>query len=160
MKGTILIPIDFTIASLNLLKEALNDNQNAKRSYLLAFEMNLGDSITDLLFLSKPKLIESCTNETFNEGLEILRNRYSESIESLRIEPFYGFTKAAFKNFIDANQVAEAFVPTKEIIVEKHRDLKFICTHIEKLNVPATTVEWSSELEEHSPNTILQLFNA
>lgn len=160
MKETILIPIDFTVASLNILKEALRMNQQSKRSYILVFEMNLGDSITDLLFLSKAMLIESCSNATFIEGLEILKNRYSESIDSLRVEPFYGFTKASFKNFLNANQVVEAYLAPLEIVKKRHKNLKSINTLINKLNVPVTIVEWGSEFEENSQNTILQLFNA
>lgn len=160
MKETILIPIDFSVASLNILKEALRLNQATKRSYILVFEMNLGDSITDLLFLSKTMLIESCSNPTFVEGLEILKSKYSEGINSLRIEPFYGFTKASFKNFLNANQVVEAYMPPKEIVIKRHKDLKFITTQIYKLNVPTTIVEWQSDFEEKSKNTILQLFNA
>lgn len=160
MKETILIPTDFTIASLNLLKQALSDKADNKRNYIIVFEHNLSDSITDLLFLSKASLIDSCSNETFNEGLEILKNRYSDSIDTLRIEPFYGFTKSAFRNFIAANQVAETYLPAEEIVMNSHKDLKFFYTTSMKLNLASTIVSWNEELDEYSSNAILQLFNA
>mgnify|MGYP006137000867 FL=1 len=160
MKDSILIPTDFSIASLNLLKQALNDNREAKRNFILVFDCNLSDSITDLLFLSKATLITSCSNETFNEGLEILKNRYADVIDSIRIEPFYGFTKAAFRNFLSANQIEETYLPTEEIVMNSHKDLKFFYTTSSKLNLKTNYVSWSEELEEYTPNTILQLFNA
>ncbi len=160
MKDSILIPTDFTVASLNLLKQALKDHKDEKRNYILVFECNLGDSITDLLFLSKTTLISSYANETFNEGLDILKSRFSEVIDSIRIEPFYGFTKAAFRNFTDANQVEKAYVPSKESVVGKHKDIKFLYTNLIKLKMQTVTVVWNQEVEEYSPSAILQLFNA
>ena len=160
MKDTILIPTDFTIASLNLLKKALSDQADSTRNYLLVFDCNLSDSITDLLFLSKATLIHSCSNETFNEGLEILKNRYSNAIDTLRIEPFYGYTKTAFRNFVEANNVVEAYLPSEEIVLSNHKDLKFFYSNSKKLNLASTFVSWNEELEEYSTNTILQLFNA
>ena len=160
MKDSILIPTDFTVASLNLLKHALKDHKDEKRNYVLVFECNLGDSITDLLFLSKSTLVSSYASETFNEGLDILKSRFSDGIDSIRIEPFYGFTKAAFRNFTDANHVEKAYLPSKEIVFGSHKEMKFIYTNILKLKMETIQVYWNEVEEEYSPNTILQLFNA
>lgn len=159
MHESILIPTDFTITSLNLLKQALKNNEDREKSYILVFVTTASDSITDLLFSSKSSFIKANTNDTFLEGLDILKNKYSETIKSIQIEPFYGFTKAAFRNFINANDVSEVYLPTEKL-VQNHTDFQSIYNYTQKLNLNQVIVEWDQEYEEYSSNAILQLFNS
>lgn len=51
----ILIPIDFTIESLNTLKFALEENKNEQLTVVLMYATHLSDSITELLFIHNTK---------------------------------------------------------------------------------------------------------
>lgn len=159
MKELILIPTDFTVSSLNILKQALKSSEDSVKRYMLVFVSNSSDSITDLLFTSKRKVIDSHSNELFMEGLSILKNKYAKSIESITIEPFYGYTKAAFNNFIVANKISEIYVPSSKNNAQ-HPELKTITNYVNKLSTSSKIVDWEIEVEDYSSNTILQLFKA
>lgn len=159
MKNVILIPTDFTVASLNMLKQALKDNDQIKTTYILVFKMHASDSITDLMFYSKSNLIETHTNEFFNEGLEILKYKYCDFIENIRIEPFFGFTKSAFKSFVKSHQITAMYLPN-ETLLNMHGDLKQISQYAQKIDIHKTTVNWSIESKPQASNPILQLFNS
>lgn len=159
MKDLILIPTDFSVSSLNSLKHALKDSGDAVNSYMLVFVSNSSDSITDLLFTSKRQVVDSHSNELFMEALSILKNKYKDSIASITIEPFFGFTKAAFNNFVRANKVVDIYVPSDKNNAQ-HPELKTLTNYVKKLGLPHKTVNWEHEIEDYSSNTILQLFKA
>lgn len=159
MRELILIPTDFSVSSLNGLKHALKNSETTANSYMLVFVSNASNSITDLLFLSKRQVIESHSNELFMEALSILKNKYTDRIQSLTIEPFFGFTKAAFNNFVTANKVVEIYVPSDKNNAQ-HPELKTITNYVKKLGLPHKTVTWEQEVEDYSSNTIMQLFKA
>lgn len=159
MKELILIPTDFSVSSLNSLKHALKNSENTANSYMLVFVSNASDSITDLLFSSKRQVIATHSNELFMEALSILKNKYNDRIQSLTIEPFYGFTRAAFHNFVSAHKVTEIYVPSDKNNAQ-HPELKTLTNYVKKLGLAYKTVNWEQEVEDYSSNTILQLFKA
>ena len=159
MQELILIPTDFSVSSLNSLKQALKNAEDSVKRYILIFESKTSDSITDLLFSSKRNVVESHSNELFMEGLSILKSKYASVIESLTIEPFYGYTKAAFNNFIIANKVSEIYVPSDKNN-SQHPELKTLTNYVKKLGLSHKVVDWELEVEDYSSNTILQLFKA
>ena len=107
MKKTILIPTDFTIQSLNILKTFLNQNPNNHYNIVLVHGLNIGDSIRDLLFFSKNKQIQELANEAFLEAFEVIKNKFDSQINSLKIDFFTGNNQTAFNNFIEGKQVQQ-----------------------------------------------------
>lgn len=159
MKDTILIPTDFSVSSLKLLKEALSENDSSPLNIVIAFECSLTDSITDLMFTSKQRLIDSNSNPGFNEALNILKNRFDQNIHSLRIEPFFGFTFSAFRNFAEANNITEAYLPTLEELIYEFPEMKSICAYARKLDLKTAVFEIFEADEEMTSTNLLQLFN-
>ncbi|HQA59356.1 MAG TPA: hypothetical protein PK033_15990, partial [Acetivibrio sp.] len=72
----ILIPIDFTIESLNTLKFALEENKNEQLTVVLMYATHLSDSITELLFYSQYKIIQKLINQPFKDAINIINNTY------------------------------------------------------------------------------------
>lgn len=106
MRKKIIVPTDFSVESLSVLRLALQDLKHDEQAdVLLVHGMRAEDSITELLFFSKRKLIESLTNDAFNEACKILGNKFSERINSFRIDIFRGFTQRAFDTYVDAERV-------------------------------------------------------
>ena len=113
MKRNVVIPTDFSMDALKTLKEVLqHSDQGQQYNIILLHSALLDDSITDLMFYSKSKLLKKYSNEAFNSGLAIIRNKFEDRINSLRVELFTGFTQSAWDNFVEANQVNEIFVPS------------------------------------------------
>lgn len=111
MKNTIIIPTDFTVQSLNVLKTVLTQNHN-KEVYdiILLHSLSVSDSIRDLLFSSKHQQINALMNPEFAEAYEVIRNKFNSQISSLRIDLFTGYNLAAFKNYVEANKVEKIFI--------------------------------------------------
>lgn len=110
MSKTILIPTDFTIASLFPLKQALSHDEE-KVNVLLLYCCLPPDSITDLLFYSQERILAPLLNSNFKEACSILSNRYVSRIDMLKTEVFHGYNQSAFDRWIEAKQVEAAYIP-------------------------------------------------
>lgn len=109
MRNTILIPTDFTITPLLLLKHtAVNSDQES--DVIFMYSTLLGDSITDLLFFSPSKILNAAITKEFKEGCSIMQNKYPSKINSIRFEIFHGKNEEAFKILANANRVDEVLI--------------------------------------------------
>lgn len=111
MKRTILIPTDFSVESLNLVKHTINKAHDEKLHFVLTHCMFLSDCPIDLLYFSKTELIKSLKNPEFKKACKTLRNRYSTDKVLIRSDLFTGLNQAAFNHFIDGNDIDEAIIP-------------------------------------------------
>lgn len=106
----ILIPTDFSLTSISLIKNALNHYDDKRLNVVLVHGYNLTDSITDLLFFSKTREIDAMMSSDFKDGLMILKNHFASRINRIDVELYTGFTKNAFKKMIKARGVTDAFI--------------------------------------------------
>jgi hypothetical protein len=111
MQKTILVPTDFRIESLNTLKLALKQNEQYELKVVLLYAELQSDSITDLIFYSPQKIIQSHITQGFRDAISILQNRFGPVFAGLKIELFHGHTNSAFANFLQARGVSEIYVP-------------------------------------------------
>jgi hypothetical protein len=112
MKRNVVIPTDFSMDALKTLKEVLQHSQdNQQYNIILLHSALLDDSITDLMFYSKGKLLKKYSNEAFDHAVEIIQNKFGDRINSLRVDLFTGFTQSAWDNFVEANQVDMIYIP-------------------------------------------------
>lgn len=144
MTKTILFPTDFSLESLNLVKQALLDYKNEELDILLVHGIHLSDSITELLYFSKSKIIKELTNNEFEDACETLRNRSKSNVHSFRIELFIGFTQAAFDNYIDAYKVQAIYIPLHYTFRPTNRMSTDILGYARKAKVPIIEVLWPS----------------
>lgn len=160
MYKTILIPTDFTVESLNLVKQSLIDHQDEKINIILVHCVNMSNTITDLLFFSKNKIIEKLSQESFQEGCSILINRFSDNINSFRKELFSGYNQSAFNNFIEANQIDKIYIPEEYEFKFNNEISENIMPYIKKTNLKKVSVNWESLKPSSDSNTggLAQLF--
>lgn len=111
MKRTILIPTDFSVESLNLVKHTIAKAGDEKLHFVLTYCMFLSDCPIDLLYFSKTELIKSLKNAEFKKACKALRNNHSSDKVLIRIELFTGLNQASFNAFIDGNEIDEAVIP-------------------------------------------------
>jgi hypothetical protein len=115
MAKTILIPIDFKVASLLTLRHALEkyENENIKVDVVLLYAQFLSDSITELLFYSPHKYIKPDENAEFTHALEILKNRYSSRLGHVSFELLHFNTKSYLERFLNVRNISCIYVPQK-----------------------------------------------
>lgn len=116
MRKTILIPTDFTVQSLNVLKAVLNNTtSDVQYDVILLHGVISSDSIRDLLFYSKANHIQSLSNPEFEEAFEIIKNKFDSMINSFRIDLFSGSNQTSFNNYVEANRVVEIITSNQKL---------------------------------------------
>lgn len=111
VQQTIMIPTDFTIASLSLLKVALQHFRNEPLRILFVNGYDPGDSITDLLFYSEQRIIDEHESSDFREACAVLRNKFGHEMLNIQTVLFNGKTQQSFNHFLSSFQVEKVVVP-------------------------------------------------
>lgn len=142
MNKNILIPTDFSIESLNLVKHAAEEAAPGRVNVLLAHGLRLSDSILDLLFFSRNREISKLTNRDFDTACKVLRNRYKAHINSLQIDFFSGFTESAFRFFLDAHKVEEILIPKSYELKNITPNSFDLLPFIKSSSYPVNEVQW------------------
>lgn len=158
MKKTIVIPTDFTVQSLNVLKAVLTKNQ-AKEQYdvILLHGFSLNDSIRDLLFFSKPQQIAALMSTEFEEAYEVIRNKFDSQINSLKIDLFTGYNSSAFNIYMSANEVDEIFTSERKQ-KPAHKNSFDLSRFIAKCHVNKTIIETVSKNSIPERGKIAEVF--
>ena len=158
MQKTILIPTDFTVGSLLLVKQAVSQNQNNNLNIILLYSCFLTDSITELLFYSQEKIIKEKSDPKFHEALSVITNRYSEQINNIEIEVFHGYSTSAIESYIEKNKINQVFIPKNQVFKEtgNYFDLTSI---IKKSKLNYTELSWmeNTDYTTHG-NNLANLF--
>lgn len=117
----------------------------------------LSSSITELLFYNPIKIIKSLISVEFSDAINILKNTFESSLQSVRIEIFHGINKAAFENFCEANQIDLIYIP-KNYRLAPTKD-GFDPIHlIKKSNIPFKEVHWNTDNQNSNEDQLNQLF--
>lgn len=146
MTKTILIPTDFTVNSLNLVKIALQENyeKNYKLRIILVHGAWMPTSITELLFYSKRDLLDKLQTDEFRSSCQLLQGKYEDKIEQMSIDIFSGRNQAAFTNFLEANKVDEGYISTNYKIKLKHSRSFDIIPFFNRSKINLIEANWNS----------------
>jgi hypothetical protein len=106
-----MIPTDFSVRSLNLIRYAVNHFQEEKIRVTLLHFMELPGSITDLLMLPREASNHKLITPEFKEGISLLRNSYASKIESIRIDFLQGAGRRMLKNYLKAQGIEAILFP-------------------------------------------------
>lgn len=100
----ILIPTDFSIASLNVVHSTIAHFHDEPLDIVLFHSVFVSDSINDLLFMTK-KINSTYITQDYTYACEILKKKYASRIKDIKTVFFYGCSVAVFNNFIEGNGV-------------------------------------------------------
>ncbi len=157
MKTKILIPTDFTVESLNTLKLVLgNSNENDSFDVVLVHGTHLEDSITEMLFFSKGKILRKLVNREFHNACEMLRAM--KQVNSIRTDIFTGFKQKAFDYFIEGHGIDSAAIPTNYQFKNAGRYSFDMLAFIRKSALKITEVSWYSESALSRENNKAEIF--
>ena len=157
MKGKILIPTDFKIESLMLLRYAASGDQYTNLDVIFLHCTHLSDSITDLMFYSPSKIIQQAVTPEFSEACSILRNKFPEKIKSMQVKLFHSHTQAAFDMFLEANDVHEAIVPASYKL-QMAKNCFDPIPFIMRAGINVKQVNWGGRKEYAEDNSVAALF--
>lgn len=159
MRKTILIPTDFTVQSLNVVKSALNkSNPEYRLDIVFVHGIYLSSSITDLLFFSKKEVLAELSNPDFEEACAVIRNKFHLQINSIRKELFVGFNQAAFNNLLEANRIEEAYISANHQMNFGNKKSFDITPFIMKSNIMINQVEWKVDNSLPEKGNLAEIF--
>ena len=155
----ILIPTDFSIQSLNVLKSALSElKEGEKVDVLMVHGMYTSTNITSLLYFSKKEIINDIASESFREACQIIKSKYASKINSMREEIFTGFTHAAFSNFIEGNRIDEAVIPKNYQMQLENKKSFDVTPFIRRSQVKVTEVSWKNDITAPERGQLAEVF--
>lgn len=106
----ILIPTDFTLSSLNVLRFGA-DAFNEELTITMLHFMEMPDSITDLLMLPREPSNFNLISPEFREGISLILNRYGSQIKRIRNDFFVGDGRRQFKNYLEHHKIDTIVFP-------------------------------------------------
>jgi len=155
----ILIPTDFSIQSLNVLKSALSElNEGDKVDILMVHGMYTSTNITSLLFFSKREILDSVAGEAFREACQIIKSKYASKINSMREEIFTGYTQTAFSNFLEGNRIDEAVIPKNYQMQLENKKSFDVTPFIRRSDVKIAEVSWKNDFISPERGQIAEVF--
>lgn len=112
MHKNVLIPTDFQIVSLNIIKKVISDlNENDTVTITLLHGYLLSENITDLLFYSRKEILNQIVPPNFIEGCSLLKNKFTSQVVQINIDLFHGLTKRTFESFVTSNNIQSIYIP-------------------------------------------------
>ncbi len=159
MKKNVLIPTDFTIESLNVVKSVLNNRPDGCRyNIVLLHGIRMSDSITDLLFFSKAKVLESLNSRSFEEACDVIKNKYASAVASIRTDIYTGNTRAAFNDYLIANRIDEVYIPGRYDLQLNSKKSIDILPYIKGCKRPVYEIEWNMEVMLPEKGKLAEIF--
>lgn len=104
MRQTIFIPTDFSVASLQVVPQAVEMFERAELDIILFHLIYPAEDISGLLFDSRRKWLREKENPAFGEAISMIRNKYFSAIYTMEVEVFVGHTSRMLQNILDANK--------------------------------------------------------
>lgn len=105
-----LIPTDFSKESISYTEKFVEQLSEDKVEILLMFPDYLDDSITDLLFYSPRKFLDSKMPKDYQNWYADFKRGNSDKV-NMFLTPFHGFTTNAFLNFAEGNNINYCAIP-------------------------------------------------
>lgn len=148
MTQTILIPTDFSIDSLKVLKEFLVKlDDNNKVNIIFAAGYTTSSSISDLLFFSKHRIIESFKINAFEDAVKIIENKFNNKINNVKLEFYTGWNQRSFINFLEGNNVDQVIYSKEEKLASNNKAWFDITPMVKKIKYQQTAVDVDYDME-------------
>jgi hypothetical protein len=101
----IMIPTDFSIRSLNVVRYAAAHFESEQLKVTLLHFMEMPDSISDLLMLPRDNSHFKLITPEFREGMSLLRNCYPLGVEQIRTDFLIGKGRRLLKNYLEHQKI-------------------------------------------------------
>ncbi len=107
----ILVPTDFTAASLKLAVSALKNNNGNPCNLILFHAFALPSDPFDLLGATRRDPSVELVTESFRQACKQVKDDYGKQVNKIIVRCMVGSTTSVFRNFADANDIDLIFCP-------------------------------------------------
>lgn len=131
----IIIPNDFSVKSLTLLRKVL-ESTDEKYEIILLHGIAPSNAFTDLLYFRKGKLIEELISDEFDQALSMLKNKFANRFQKIYFDIIISSNRNYFNDYITANNVDAIFVPEDIELDLKHKRSFALAPVFDKCDIP------------------------
>lgn len=107
----ILIPNDFSVNPILILKKVFEENQDESFQIVLLHGIFTPDSIMDLLFYNKKKIIHELETEDFRKASDLFRSKYDSRIITMKTDLLTSMRSHVFNTYLEVNKIDEIYIP-------------------------------------------------
>lgn len=132
----IVIPTDFSIRSLQLVKQLAEHYRSEQLHITLLHGIDMPTSIMDLLFIGKRDEYKELVNDAFSAGCEVIQNKYASVIRELKVQFLYGNSRRLVENFLHANEVDLVALPQQGVFAPRHTNSVDLLPLLKKCSKP------------------------
>ena len=154
----ILIPTDFSIASLNVFKKALEQLEPEAYHFHFVVGQESSNSISDLLFYSKEKELKALISNDFIDAIQLIQNHYSTKIASITYDILHSQSKRYVKNYIEGNHISLLILPDNHTPMKQGKRSIDLVTVLSKMELETMTVDRDRVENDKATNKISDLF--
>lgn len=142
MKGNkrVFIPTDFSIQSLSIINQLIEESSNTVYEIVLIHGYQTSNSITDLLFFSKQKMIEKLQKSAFVKAYEVIKNANQSSISSIRLDIIPFKRNLYIKNFFENNKIDSFIIPSTPQFHFESKNSFDLIPYIKKSRIPVKEI--------------------
>jgi len=116
---TIMIPTDFTTASLQLMEETILVFKPESVNIVLFHAFTMPQSMQDIVGTeSKPHI--QVINERFRKSCKRIKDKYSDYVNNIHYRHLYGNTMRVFKHYLQFNKIDCIVYPTNYFLQMTH----------------------------------------
>lgn len=101
----VLIPTDYSLASLELVEKTVQSLQHQQLNIILFHAFEIPFHASDIVGNNGKLPYRDIVTDTFRNGCKRLKEQYPKAIQSILLRHLYGNTSAVFHNFCDANEI-------------------------------------------------------
>ncbi|MFT3681509.1 MAG: universal stress protein [Ferruginibacter sp.] len=117
----ILIPTDFTAASLQLAEQAVQALEVNKATIILFHAFELPASEFDLLVPGRKKPYADLVTDSFRQACKQFKEQYPGAVQKICFKFMEGSSARLFRNFVDANEIDLIIFPDHYHYVSIHK---------------------------------------
>lgn len=136
MMTNILVPTDFSPASLKLAEGALKSGNYEKCNLILFHAFELPSSPHDMLGTCYRDPSFELMTESFRQACKQLKDDYSKQVNKIIVRCLAGNTRAVFRNFAEANDIDLIYCPEDYVFMPVHQRSVDPCVLFKKCGVP------------------------
>jgi hypothetical protein len=116
----ILVPTDFTVASVSWIRAAVKASEAAECNVILFHAFAIPDSPFDLLASDEPPVPSGMLTDAFRVACKQAKLDANKSVRKIVVRTMRGNSKPLFRNFIDANEIDMIYFPEGALLKKAH----------------------------------------
>ncbi|PRD47944.1 hypothetical protein [Sphingobacterium haloxyli] len=107
----VLVPTDFTVNSLRIVLEYLENNNDEQVELVLVYGYKLGESISMLLGFTLDDHLAEMQNDDFLKGCEIIKSRFKDKVVEMYADCMISKNTRYVRNYLKGRQFTQIVLP-------------------------------------------------